>query len=171
MTKGVREFAVSTFNSTLPQRAELGDTKFRAEVMNLIIMTFGVSVSSASTHYNFAKTEAEKNTPELVKGLGRAADKKGGRKPIHVVDVVKVRNGEVVATGLSRAAAEKLIQAAVDGGKAKLKIKEVEAVAPVAAEATLAVETALNVDALAGAEDAVATDAAPEAPAEDAVAA
>lgn len=167
MTRGIREFAVSTFNSTLPQRAELGNTKFRAEVMNLIIMAFGVSVSSASTHYNFAKTEAEKNTPDLVKGLGRADDKKGGRKPIHVVDVVKVRNGDVVATGLSRAAAEKLIQAAVDSGKAKLKIKEVETVAETATDAA----PALNVDALAGADTEATAETASAAPAEDAVAA
>lgn len=146
MTKGIREFAVSTFNSTLPQRAELGNTKFRAEVMNLIIMAFGVSISSASTHYNHALQLAKKENPTAVEGLGRPDDKKGGRKPIHVVDVVKVRNGEVVATGLSRAAAEKLIQAAADNNKAKLKIKEAEVVAEPLNTAALDAEPAAETE-------------------------
>ena len=131
MTKGIREFTNATFNATLPKLGELGAIAFRAEVMNQTIMAYGISVGSAATHYNHAFKVAKAANPEAVKGLGRAEDKKGGRKPVHVVDVIKVKTGEVVASGLSKAAANLLIEKAAASRKPKLAIK-VDAVAETA---------------------------------------
>lgn len=125
MTQGIRAFTIATFNATLPHLAELGNIAFRREVMDQTIMGFGISVASAATHYNHALKMARTTNPEAVKSLGRPEDKKGGRKPIHLVDVVKAKSGEVVATGLSKAAAEALIAEAVAKGKTKLAIKVV----------------------------------------------
>jgi hypothetical protein len=143
MTQGIREFTNATFNATLPQLAELGNIAFRAEVMNQSIMAFGISVGSAATHYNHALKTARAANPEAVATLGRSEDKKGGRKPIHTVDVIKVKTGEVVATGLSKAKAELLISKAAESRKPKLAIK-VEAVAEAApaVEATTEAVTA-----------------------------
>ena len=143
MTQGIREFTNATFSSTLSKLGELGNIGFRREVMDQTIMAFGISVGSAATHYNHALKQAKINTPELVATLGRSEDKKGGRKPIHTVDVIKVKTGEVVATGLSKAKAELLISKAAESRKPKLAIK-VEAVveAAPAMEAPAEVATA-----------------------------
>jgi hypothetical protein len=133
MTLGIRAFVNQTFNATLPQRAELGNIAFRAEVMNQAIMAFGISVGSAATHYNHALKAARAANPEAVAGLGRPEDKKGGRKAIYLVDVIKVKTGEVVASGLSKAKAELLVaKAAATTNKARLAIKAQEAVAEAA---------------------------------------
>jgi uncharacterized protein YoaH (UPF0181 family) len=138
MTQGIREFTNATFNATLPQLAELGNIAFRAEVMNQSIMAFGISVGSAATHYNHALKQARIANPEAVAKLGRPEDKKGGRKPVHLVDVIKVKTGEVVASGLSKAKAELLVtKAAATPNKPRLAIKAQEA----AVEAAPAVET------------------------------
>jgi hypothetical protein len=131
MTQGIRAFVNQTFNETLPRLGELGNIAFRAEVMNQAIMAFGISVGSAATHYNHAFKAAKVANPEAVAGLGRPEDKKGGRKPI-TVDVIKVKTGEVIAAGVTKATAELLITKAASAKKAKLAIKTVTvAVAPV----------------------------------------
>lgn len=161
MTKGIREFAISAFASTLSQRAELGNVEFRRSVMAQTCAAFeGLSIASAATHYNHALKLAKVETPESVLGLGRAEDKKGGRKPLHTVDVIKVKDGSVVATGLSTAKAEAMIAAASAARKAKLAIKVVEAAVA---------ET--PADPEAAATDATTETAAPETPADAAVAA
>ena len=139
MTQGIRAFVNDTFNSTLPQLTELGNIAFRREVMNQAIMMFGISVASAATHYNHSLKQAKVNNAEAVKGLGRAEDKKGGRKPVHMVDVIKVKTGELVITGVSKATAEAMIAKAAAAKKAKLAIKEVAAA--IVADAVAAVET------------------------------
>ena len=144
MTQGIRAFVNSTFAEQLPNLGELGNIAFRAEVMNQAIMTFGISVASASTHYNHALKAMREVNPEAVAKLGRAEDKKGGRKPIHLVDVIKVKTGEVIASGLSKAKAELLVaKAAATPNKPRLAIKTVEAVADTAP----AVETTAVVEA------------------------
>lgn len=132
MTKGIRAFANERFNSTLPQLNELGAVAFRREVMAQVVMAFEISVASAATHYNHSLKEARKTNPEAVASLGRAEDKKGGRKPIYTVDVIKAKSGELVAAGLSKAAATLLITKAAAAKKPRLMIKEAEAVATTA---------------------------------------
>jgi hypothetical protein len=131
MTKGIRAFTNETFKNTLPQLGELGAIAFRREVMAQVVMAFDISVASAATHYNHALKMAKVESPEAVATLGRAEDKKGGRKPTYTVDVIKVKTGEVVATGLSKAKAELLISKAKASRKPALGIKT-EAVAEAA---------------------------------------
>lgn len=147
MTQGIRKFTNDNFRSTLAELPSMTPAAFRAEVMGLSIVAFGISVASAATHYNHALKLAKAEVPELVKSLGRADDKKGGRKPIHTVDVIKVKTGEVVAKGISNAKAEAMIAAASAARKAKLAIATAadivaEAVAGAAAEGVAVTEPA-----------------------------
>ena len=132
MTAGIRKFTNDNFVKFLPDLAALGNAGFRAKVMGETITKFGISVASAATHYNHSLKEARLANPKSVSSLGRPEDKKGGRKPIHTVDVIKVKTGEVIASGISKGAAELLITTAVAKKKAKLAIKEVVAEAEVA---------------------------------------
>jgi len=136
MTKGIRAFTNETFNNMLPQLGEMGATAFRREVMALTMAAFEINVSAAATHYNHALKMARAANPEAVKDLGRPEDKKGGRKPIHTVDVIKVKTGEIVAAGVSKSAADTLIAKAAAAKKAKLAIKVVVIDMPVAESAT-----------------------------------
>jgi hypothetical protein len=124
MTKGIRDFTNARFAIGLGAllAAEVTNAQFRAGVMADVQKEFGVSVASSATHYNHAFKLA-KSMGADTGNLGRAEDKKGGRKPIHVVDVIKVKTGEVVAAGVSKAAAAKLVVAASAKGKVKLMIK------------------------------------------------
>jgi hypothetical protein len=123
MTKGIRAYTNARFVKLLPQLAELGNAGFRAKVMNDTVNKFDISVPSAATHYNHAFKTAKAEGLDTG-SLGRAEDKKGGRKPIHVVDVIKVKTGEVVASGVSKGAAELLISKAAASRKAKLAVRE-----------------------------------------------
>lgn len=101
MTKGIRAFTNEIFVKDLPQRAEIGNTEFRKGVINQVVMAFGITVASASTHYNHALKMVRATSPELVEGLGRPEDKKGGRKPkVVVVDLPAETPAEAaLATG------------------------------------------------------------------------
>jgi hypothetical protein len=123
MTQGIRAYANNRFAFYLPQLAEIGNTAFRAKVMNSVVAKFGIGIASAATHYNHALKMQRAADPKSVEGLGRPEDKKGGRKPIHTVDVIKVKTGEVVASGVSKGAAELLISRAAASRKAKLAVK------------------------------------------------
>ena len=81
--KGIRVNVNHKFVELLPMRATHGDTRFRKEVICYAMEEFGITLASAATHYNHAKIEATKNADlaTALLGLGRAADKKGGRKP------------------------------------------------------------------------------------------
>lgn len=138
MTQGIRAYTNARFAKYLPQLAELGNAGFRAKVMNGVVAKFEISVASAATHYNHALKTQRATDAASVAGLGRPEDKKGGRKPIHVVDVIKVKTGEVVASGVSKGAAELLITRAAASRKAKLAIKADEPAVEVAAEAVTA---------------------------------
>lgn len=95
--KGIRVNVNHKFVELLPKRAEMGNTPFRKAVIGYAMTEFKISLASASTHYNHAFIEARKlaaTNPELaslLEGLGRADDKKGGRKP-------KVKAEAAVAT-------------------------------------------------------------------------
>ncbi len=121
----------------------------------MLIVTHGISVASAATHYNHALKLAKAATPTEVEKLGRAEDKKGGRKPIHVVTVVKAKSGEVVAENISKAKAEALIAQAVLKNKPKLVIRT-DAVAETPAAETAAADAGATATA-----ETPAADAAP----------
>ena len=101
-----------------------------------VMEQFGITLASAATHYNHAFKTVKELNAELVDGLGRAEDKKGGRKPKQATaveavaeyvepvqtefNVCKKSDGTVVATGLSFEAAQELINKAAAQKKAKL---------------------------------------------------
>jgi hypothetical protein len=144
MTQGIRDYTNARFLKYLPELAALGNAGFRAKVMGGTITKFGISVASAATHYNHSLKSQRAADPKSVSMLGRPEDKKGGRKPIHTVDVIKVKTGEVIASGISKGAAELLITTAVAKKKAKLAIKPVEAVAEVAPAVAVAAPEAVT---------------------------
>ena len=138
MTKGIRDFTNEAFMSNIAILGETGDgTAFRKAVMGAVVLQFGITVASAATHYNYSLKQAKIECPELVKGLGREVGKTGGRKATHLVDVIKVKTGEVVMSGVSKGAATLLISKAAAQGKAKLAIKTD---APVVAEVAATTE-------------------------------
>jgi len=121
--KGIREYTNARFTEHLPKLVELGNTGFRKAVMEGVITQFGITVGSAATHYNHALKMQRIADPKSVEGLGRPEDKKGGRKAVHLVEVIKVKTGETVAKDISKGAAELLIAKAAKTRKAKLAIK------------------------------------------------
>lgn len=124
MTRGIREFTNDAFMSNIGMLGATGNgTEFRKVVMQAVVLQFGITVASAATHYNYSLKQAKIEAPELVKGLGREAGKTGGRPAVRTVTVIKTKTGEVVATGISKGAADMLIAKAEAGGKAKLAIK------------------------------------------------
>ena len=105
MDKGIRPACNAKFAELLPQRAELGNTAFRKAVMDSIMENFGCSLASAATHYNHSFKVVKAANPELVEGLGRPEDKKGGRKK--KVEIVAA--SEVVASDLDPLPEEQLL--------------------------------------------------------------
>ncbi len=87
MDKGIRPEARRVFAEYNARRVagEYGtdskaNTKFRKDVMSYLVTQFNITVASAATHYNEAFKFVKSQNAESVKGLGRAEDKKGGRK-------------------------------------------------------------------------------------------
>ena len=68
------------------------NTVFRRQVMDYLIDAFGVNVHRAATVYNNVLKKFQEETPELVEGLGRPPDKKGGRKRKHPEPIPKEPN-------------------------------------------------------------------------------
>ena len=113
MTKGIRSSSDALFASNVGMIAnpEQGPTKFRRKVMDELMALHGISVSSAATHYNHSFKKVKAATPELVIGLGRAEDKKGGRKPKAVAAAV------AVVAGADAGAATEVAAGAVPGAE------------------------------------------------------
>ena len=164
MTVGIREFVNAKFGELLSQRAELGNTGFRKAVMQAAVTQFGISIASAATHYNFSLKTVRSLDPSLVEGLGRPEDKKGGRPVTKPVTVIKVKTGEVIVDGISRAKAEALILAAISKNKPKLGIKQdIDAALAAEAEAKAAEEAAAATAEVTPAAEAAPQEAAPAA--------
>lgn len=83
MDKGIRPYCNAKFAELNEQRRRnlLTNTAFRAAVMFDVMEQFSCTLAAAATHYNHAFKNLKELNAELVSGLGRAEDKKGGRKP------------------------------------------------------------------------------------------
>ena len=89
MDKGIRPAAIAKFAAMLPSRINTreGNTAFRKGVIAHLEEEFGITHAAGATHYNHAFIDAKKRAEtdtalaELLVGLGRPEDKKGGRKP------------------------------------------------------------------------------------------
>lgn len=96
--KGIRPYANAKFLALLPNRenTRLGNRNFRATINADLMEQFGIPLHSAATAYNNAFIEAKKialtdeTVAKLLDGLGRAEDKKGGRKPKPKVEAATV---------------------------------------------------------------------------------
>jgi len=96
MDKGIRPYVTAKFFELLPARTNTraGNTVFRKTVMSDAMEQFSITLASASTHYNHSFIEAQKQVQAgtldaaLLEGLGRAPDRKGGRKPKAKAEVV-----------------------------------------------------------------------------------
>lgn len=149
MDKGIRAGVNFKFNEMLPQLATIGGKAFRRQILDWTVEQYGVTMASASTHYNHSKHAADAAT---IAGLGRAPEKNnGGRKkkdaavdattPAALLNnmlaavvkpeadavveqtefkVCKKSDGSVVAEGLSFEAAKALVEKAAAAKKAKL---------------------------------------------------
>ena len=131
MDKGIRATCNAKFMELLPQRIAMGNTAFRRAVMSYIVEEFAIPVTSAATHYNHSFQKCRAASPELVEGLGRPEDKKGGRKPKSVAAeyvepvqtefvVKRCSDGATLAQALSFEAARSMVQKAAAQKKAKL---------------------------------------------------
>ena len=153
MDKGIRPYAVAAFIAQSPTRINTreGNTAFRKTLMAELMEQFGITLASASTHYNHAFISAKTTHPAFVDGLGRAEDKKGGRKPKAVV----------VAAALAAILGD---AAPVAAPAADAVVSDVET--PAAAVVQGAV-TLSDAGAASGLEELLATqgDVSPEAPA------
>ena len=91
MDKGIRPFARNLFaeqnelrrRNAAPYNGEKANTNFRKAIIATLMEEFKISLASAATHYNDAFKFLKELNSELVDGLGRAEDKKGGRKSNH----------------------------------------------------------------------------------------
>jgi len=89
MDKGIRPAARNKFvelneirrRGEAPYTGDKANTQFRKDVMAWLMTEYGCSLASAATHYNEAFKLVKEQNAELVSGLGRPEDKKGGRKP------------------------------------------------------------------------------------------
>jgi hypothetical protein len=85
MDKGIRPYCNAKFIASLATRVNSreGNTAFRKGIIASVMEEFGTTLASAATHYNhaFINAKAQPELSTLLEGLGRADDKKGGRKP------------------------------------------------------------------------------------------
>lgn len=124
------------FGSITEGTLSKGNRAFRVAVIEFAMDEFGISLASASTAYNYSFKFVSREIPELVVGLGRAEDKKGGRKPKQaqveavvevkpkVYNVVRVKDGAIVSSGVSEEVANGLVEKATKQKKAKLSLVE-----------------------------------------------
>ena len=102
MSKGIREFAVATFNEKIAKRnnKEYGsDTAFRKDVVCTIAEQFDISIGAASSAYNYAKQQLTLTNPQLVEGLGRPEGKNNGgpkKKAATTATTATVATGDTV---------------------------------------------------------------------------
>ncbi len=151
MDKGVTVGIAKKFAESAPTWKEQGGVHgsgFRKALLVWITEQYGVTWSSACTHYNTAKknfTAASEENKTLMLGLGRDEGKNNGGRKKKVAQAVEAagavvtalvegcagavqelfavkrkKDGEVVAEGLTFEAANEMIEAALKSKKAAL---------------------------------------------------
>lgn len=118
-----RAVALELFTNLLPQRETLGNTEFRKAVIADMMEQQNMTLASAAATYNIIKKYAVANG--IVEDFGRtpAAPKPAkAKKAPATVNVVRKKDGKVVAEGVTKAEAEELIEKARKAKKATLEI-------------------------------------------------
>lgn len=106
MDKGIRPFARNKFvelnelrrKGAAPYDGKKANTLFRKDVIASLMEAFGITLASAATHYNDAFRFIKEQNAELVSGLGRPEDKKGGRKKKVVAEAAPA--GTLISEGV-----------------------------------------------------------------------
>lgn len=98
MDKGIRVGVNAKFKEMLPQLAALGGKMFRREILDWTVENYGVTMASASTHYNHSFQTVKEAAPELVAGLGRPEGKNNGGRKRKAAEVVIT--GTVISQGV-----------------------------------------------------------------------
>lgn len=117
-----RAFALDLFTRLLPQRTEIGNTAFRDKVLSTMQEEQNMSRASAAATYNIVKKYAVEQ--ELCEDFGRtpAQPKPKKAKKAKTVNVVRKKDGNVVAKNVTEAEAKDMIEKARKGKKAALAI-------------------------------------------------
>lgn len=136
MSKGIRNYTNALFakNNELRLNGEFDNKTFRKGILVAVATEFGIKETAAASHYNFSFKQMKAENPELVEGLGRPENKKGGRKRKEVklaevilagdtqteFEVRRKKDNVVVANGLSFEDARATVARAAKQKKAKL---------------------------------------------------
>lgn len=137
--------AYTLFTTGLPNRAALGNTAFRASIINALREEFKMTLASAAATYNvvkklaveqkltedFGRTPAAPKEPKAAKAPKEPKAAKPSAKAVAAaeaategtVKVVRAKDGQEVAAGITLAEAQKMVDAAVKQKKAKLEIE------------------------------------------------
>lgn len=138
LDKGIRCGVNRKFVELLQARGEMGNKGFRKAVVEWTVENYGCTWASACTHYNTAFKLVKKAEPQLVEGLGRPDDKKGGRKARDqnieaaskaveptvqkTYEVRQKNNNMIVASTMDLDSAQALVAKAIKQKKATLYI-------------------------------------------------
>lgn len=103
MDKGIRQGLVRKFQENLQvvtpeQKAKFG-RGFRRTLLDWAVAEFACTMAAASTHYNFAKDEAEKVDPTISSWLGRPPEKNNGGRKKKVAAVVETPAADSAVVG------------------------------------------------------------------------
>lgn len=103
MDKGIRQGLVKKFQEQLPlatpeMKAKFG-RGFRRTLLDWAVAEFGCTMAAASTHYNYAKDEAEKIDPTIGSWLGRPPEKNNGGRKKKVAAVVETPTADSATVG------------------------------------------------------------------------
>lgn len=145
MDKGIRPAARAKFaelnelrrRNVEPFNGPKANTVFRKHVMGYLMDEFGITLASAATHYNEAFKFVKELNSELVDGLGRPEDKKGGRKPKTALTATEVEGGEKPAEDVTPVQTEFTVKKKSDGSVVKegCTFEEAKALVEAAAKA------------------------------------
>jgi hypothetical protein len=116
MSRGeIKATVEAIFHKHSAQRlsGEMSNTEFRTTVCTELMSHFeGMTLICAKTHYNNVKSRLEAANDPLVEGLGRAAEKRGGRPTGKKSGtfVLNLPDGTVYQANLKRADADAIIE-------------------------------------------------------------
>lgn len=107
MDKGIRPAVLNKFvelnelrrRGLEPFVGKKANTIFRRAVTDFLETEFGIPITAAATHYNYAFQEVKKLNAELVDGLGRPEDKNNGGRKKKVLGSMMPSSGSAYALG------------------------------------------------------------------------
>lgn len=99
MDKGIRTGVNHKFNEMLPLLVTIGGKAFRRTILDWTVENYGVTMASASTHYNHSFQACKEVDAALVVGLGRPEGKNNGGRQRKAAEVAVI-TGTVISEGV-----------------------------------------------------------------------